>query len=107
MVKEGSNDGRENRQFSSIIPAFFHGMGETSAEADPRLMLIHRPGEELTVFRFPDGFEIGPDHFYPIPVQYSPFRQLHRGIQTGLAAQSGQQSIGTLLFDDFFADFRE
>ncbi len=60
----------------------------------------HRPAEGLAVLGPPDGLGVGADQLDPAAVEHPLGRQLHGQVEGGLAAERGQQRVGTLDRDD-------
>ena len=53
--------------------------------------LLHGIFEEQPVFRLFDGVDFGADQFHAIFFENTRFRQFHRKVQGGLAADCGEQ----------------
>ena len=80
----------------SQTQAFFEVVGSTGWDArfvDSQ----HRGTELLAVFAHPDPCCRGTQHGYVVLFQKSGFGQFHRKIQTGLAAEGGQQAVNLLI----------
>ncbi len=60
----------------------------------------HSCTEHVAVFGFFNGSERRADHFDAVPLQCAHSRHFHGGIESGLAAQSRQEGVRTLLLDD-------
>ena len=76
----------------------FHAVGIARAR-DLQADLGHGLVKELAVLAALDGGEVAADHLDAVLVQRTVLRQLNSGVQTGLAAQRGQQRVRMLLLD--------
>ena len=66
--------------------------------------LAHRVLEQQPVFGLLDGIDFGADEFDAVFFEHARFGEFDREIQPGLAADRGEQRVGTLLADDLFGD---
>ena len=66
----------------------------------------HGLAEELAILGHLDGMGIGPDHLDAQRLEPAGAVQRHGGVEGGLAAHGGQQSIGALALDDARDDLR-
>ena len=88
---------------------FYHGAPFFHAASYPRSRYgkpdaHHGFFELLSVFSGGDGFHAGPDEFCAVPLQRAGIRQSFGQVQSRLASDGGQQSIGAFLCDDGLYD---
>ena len=91
-------------QTISNFQCFFHAVCHFAA-GHFDAQLSHRVFKSDTVFTPFDGIYLHTDHFDIVFVQNTGFIQLCAQVQTGLAAQVGQQSVRAFLGDDLFQPF--
>ncbi|MNB99624.1 hypothetical protein D3C75_469130 [compost metagenome] len=64
------------------------------------IQLAHQFAEQITVFCLLDRVQLSTEQLHVLCFQYAGTRQLNRHIQTCLAAECREQSVGTLLADN-------
>ena len=74
-----------------------HDLGRDDRFVD----LFHRVLEQLAILRLVDGGRVCTQQLDAILVEEAVGNQLHRNVQTSLAAQRRQNGVRTLLLDDF------
>jgi hypothetical protein len=62
--------------------------------------LVHRLAEAVAVLGAPDRLDVGADELDPEARERAVLVQGHREVQRGLAAERGQERVGTLALDD-------
>ncbi len=100
----GATEGKARAQYAGIAHALGDGLGVGHAVGiararDLQADLGHGLVKELAVLAALDGGQVAADHLDAVLVERTVFRQLDGGVQTGLAAQCGQQRIRALFLD--------
>ena len=97
------NDGIADHigEVQRIVQVFHHLGGN-----DRLVQLFHGILEELPVLGAVDGLRLAGQQTHAAAVQETVAGQLHREVQTHLAAQVGQDGIGLFLLDDALDHFR-
>ena len=101
----GAAHGEAGAQDDGIADAFgkFQAVVEIVDELRLRHVeadFLHRIFEEETVFGFFDGFDFGADEFDFVFIEHACFGKFDGEVQSGLAADGGEQRIGTLFAND-------
>jgi len=73
---------------------------DNGAPGHPQADLGHGVPEQFPVFSFFDDLGVGADHLHPQPLQDTGFGYGDGAVETGLAAQGGEQRVGALPLDD-------
>ena len=100
----GAAEGKARAQYAGIAHALGdsldvgHAVGIARAR-DLQANLGHGLVKELAVLAALDGGQVAADHLDAVLVERTVFRQLDGGVQTGLAAQRGQQRVRALFLD--------
>ena len=100
----GAAEGKARTQHAGISHALGDGLGVCHAVGiararDLQADLGHGLVKELAVLAALDGGKVAADHLDAVLVERAVFRQLDGGVQTGLAAQRGQQRVRALFLD--------
>ena len=100
----GAAEGKARAQYAGIAHALGDGLGVGHAVGiararDLQANLGHGLVKELAVLAALDGGQVAADHLDAVLVERTVFRQLDGGVQTGLAAQRGQQRVRALFLD--------
>ena len=100
----GAAEGKARAQYAGIAHALGDSLGVGHAVGiararDLQANLGHGLVKELAVLAALDGGQVAADHLDAVLVERAVFRQLDGGVQTGLAAQRGQQRVRTLFLD--------
>ena len=100
----GATEGKARTQHAGIAHALGDGLGVGHAVGiararDLQANLGHGLVKELAVLAALDGGQVAADHLDAVLVERTVFRQLDGGVQTGLAAQRGQQRVRVLFLD--------
>ena len=100
----GAAEGKARAQYAGIAHALGDSLGVGHAvgiarACDLQANLGHGLVKELAVLAALDGGQVAADHLDAVLVERAVFRQLDGGVQTGLAAQRGQQRVRTLFLD--------
>ena len=100
----GAAQGKARTQHAGIAHTLGDGLGVSHAVGiararDLQADLGHGLVKELAVLTALDGGKVTADHLDAVLVECAVLCQLDGGIQTGLAAQRGQQRIRALLLD--------
>ena len=100
----GATEGKARAQYTGIAYALGDSLGVGHAVGiararDLQADLGHGLVKELTVLAALDGGQVAADHLDAVLVERAVFRQLDGGVQTGLAAQCGQQRVRALFLD--------
>ena len=100
----GAAEGKARTQHAGISHALGDGLGVGHAVGiararDLQADLGHGLVKELAVLAALDGGKVTADHLDAVLVERTVFRQLDGGVQTGLAAQRGQQRVRALFLD--------
>ena len=100
----GTAEGKARTQHAGIAHALGDGLGVGHAVGiararDLQADLGHGLVKELAVLAALDGGKVTADHLDAVLVERTVFRQLDGGVQTGLAAQRGQQRVRALFLD--------
>ena len=100
----GTAEGKARTQHAGIAHALGDSLGVGHAigiarACDLQANLGHGLVKELAVLATLDSGQIAADHLDAVLVQRAVFRQLDGGVQTGLAAQRGQQRVRALFLD--------
>ena len=100
----GTAKGKARAQHAGIAHALGDGLGVGNAVGiararDLQADLGHGLIKEFTVLAALDSGQVAADHLDAILVERAVFCQLNGGIQTGLAAQRGQQRVRVLFLD--------
>ena len=100
----GAAEGKARAQYAGIAHALGDGLGVGHAVGiararDLQADLGHGLVKELAVLAALDGGKVTADHLDAVLVERTVFRQLDGGVQTGLAAQRGQQRVRALFLD--------
>ena len=100
----GAAEGKARTQHAGISHALGDGLGVCHAVGiararDLQANLGHGLVKELAVLAALDGGQVAADHLDAVLVERTVFRQLDGGVQTGLAAQRGQQRVRALFLD--------
>ena len=100
----GTAEGKARAQYAGIAHALGDSLGISHAVGiararDLQANLGHGLVKELAVLAALDSGQVAADHLDAVLVQRAVFRQLDGGVQTGLAAQRGQQRVRTFLLD--------
>ena len=77
---------------------------DTAAPGQIQPDALHGRLEQIAIFGFLDGRQLGPDEFHAVAVENAGFGQVNGQIQTGLAANGRQQGVRTFPFNNFFKD---
>ena len=72
---------------------------DTAAPRQIQPDALHGRLEQIPIFGFLDGRQLGPDEFYSVAVENTPFGQVNGQIQTGLAANGRQQGVRAFSFN--------
>ncbi len=95
----GADDAGESGHFDDFA-GVGHGVGEAglgALEADS----FHEGFEDGAVFAAADGFAVGADHFDVVFGEDAGVEEGDGGVETGLAAEGGEEGVGAFFFDDF------
>ena len=100
----GATEGKARTQHAGIAHALGDSLGVGHAVGiararDLQANLGHGLVKELAVLAALDGGQVAADHLDAVLVERTVFRQLDGGVQTGLAAQRGQQRVRALFLD--------
>ena len=100
----GAAEGKARTQHAGISHALGDGLGVCHAVGiararDLQADLGHGLVKELAVLAALDGGKVAADHLDAVLVERAVLCQFDGGVQTGLAAQRGQQRIRALLLD--------
>ena len=100
----GAAEGKARAQYTGIAYALGDSLGVGHAVGiararDLQADLGHGLVKELAVLAALDSGQVAADHLDAVLVQRAVFRQLDGGVQTGLAAQRGQQRVRALFLD--------
>ena len=100
----GAAEGKARAQYAGIAHALGDSLGVGHAVGiararDLQADLGHGLVKELAVLAALDGGQVAADHLDAVLVERTVFRQLDGGVQTGLAAQCGQQRVRALFLD--------
>ena len=100
----GTAEGKARAQHAGIPQALGDGLGVGDAigiarARDLQANLGHGLVKELSVLATLDSGQVAADHLDAVLVQRSVLCQLDGGVQTGLAAQRGQQRVRALFLD--------
>ena len=100
----GAAEGKARAQYAGIAHALSNSLGVGHAVGiararDLQANLGHGLVKELAVLAALDSGQVAADHLDAILVERAVFRQLDGGVQTGLAAQRGQQRVRALFLD--------
>ena len=100
----GAAEGKARAQYAGIAHALGDSLGVDHAVGvararDLQANLGHGLVKELAVLSALDGGQVAADHLDAVLVERTVFRQLDGGVQTGLAAQRGQQRVRALFLD--------
>ena len=100
----GAAEGKARAQYAGIAHALGDGLGVGHAVGiararDLQANLGHGLVKEFAVLAALDSGQVAADHLDAVLVERTVFRQLDGGIQTGLAAQRGQQRVRALFLD--------
>ena len=100
----GAAEGKARAQYAGIAHALGDSLGVGHAVGiararDLQANLGHGLVKELAVLAALDGGQVAADHLDAVLVERTVFRQLDGGVQTGLAAQRGQQRVRALFLD--------
>ena len=100
----GAAQGKARTQHAGIAHTLGDGLGVSHAVGiararDLQADLGHGLVKELAVLAALDGGQVAADHLDAVLVERAVFRQLDGGVQTGLAAQRGQQHVRALFLD--------
>ena len=100
----GAAEGKARAQYAGIAHALGDGLGVGHAVGIARVRdlqanLGHGLVKELAVLAALDSGQVAADHLDAVFVERTVFRQLDSGVQTGLAAQRGQQRVRALFLD--------
>ena len=100
----GAAEGKARTQHAGIAHALGDGLGVGHAVGiararDLQADLGHGLVKEFAVLAALDSGQVAADHLDAVFVQCAVFRQLNGGVQTGLAAQRGQQRVRALFLD--------
>ena len=79
--------------------SFFHGGGDPRW-AYPHTDPFHRLFEQVAVFRFLNGSQVGANQLHAMALECAVLGQAHGQVQRGLAAHGGQQGIGLFQLND-------
>ena len=96
----GAEDGGVAVLFAEREATFHVGdkLGKRGFEAD----FLHRVLEEETIFGLLDGVDFRADEFDAVLFENAGFGEFDREIEGRLAADGGEESVGTFFGDDFF-----
>ena len=100
----GAAEGKARAQYAGITHALGDGLGVGHAVGiararDLQANLGHGLVKELAVLAALDSGQVAADHFDAVLVERTVLCQLDGGVQTGLAAQRGQQRVRALFLD--------
>ena len=100
----GAAEGKARAQHTGIAHALGDSLGVGHAVGiararDLQTNLGHGLVKELAVLAALDSGQVAADHLDTVLVERAVFRQLDGGVQTGLAAQCGQQRVRALFLD--------
>ena len=100
----GAAEGKARAQYAGIAHALGDSLGISHAVGiararDLQANLGHGLVKELAVLAALDSGQVAADHLDTVLVERAVFRQLDGGVQTGLAAQRGQQRVRALFLD--------
>ena len=100
----GTAEGKARTQHAGIPHALGDGLGVSHAVGvararDLQADLGHSLVKELAVLATLDGGQVATDHLDAVLVERAVLCQLDGSVQTGLAAQRGQQRVRTLFLD--------
>ena len=100
----GTAEGKARTQHAGIPHALGDGLGVSHAVGvararDLQADLGHGLVKELAVLAALDGGQVATDHLDAVLVERAVLCQLDGSVQTGLAAQRGQQRVRTLLLN--------
>ena len=100
----GAAEGKARAQYAGIAHALGDGLGVGHAVGiararDLQADLGHGLVKELAILTALDGGKVAADHLDAILVERTVLCQLDGGVQTGLAAQCGQQRVRALFLD--------
>ena len=100
----GAAQGKARAQHAGISHALGDGLGVGHAVGiararDLQADLSHGLVKELAILAALDGGKVAADHLDAVLVERAVLCQLDGGVQTGLAAQRGQQRVRALLLD--------
>ena len=100
----GAAEGKARTQHAGISHALGDGLGVCHAVGiararDLQADLGHGLVKELAVLAALDGGKVAADHLDAVLVERAVLCQFDGGVQTGLAAQRGQQRVRTLFLD--------
>ena len=100
----GAAEGKARAQYAGIAHALGDSLGVGHAVGiararDLQANLGHGLVKELAVLAALDSGQVAADHLDAVFVERTVFRQLDSGVQTGLAAQRGQQRVRALFLD--------
>ena len=100
----GAAQGKARAQYAGIAHALGDSLGVGHAVGiararDLQANLGHGLVKELAVLAALDSGQVAANHLDAILVERAVFRQLDGGVQTGLAAQRGQQRVRALFLD--------
>ena len=83
---------------------FLHGVGGDRAGA-LESNFGHTLFEELAIFAFANGIDLGTDEFDIMAGEGTRFVESHGSIESGLASESGKNCVWFFFGDDFFDYF--
>ena len=100
----GAAEGKARAQYAGIAHALGDGLGVGHAVGiararDLQADLGHGLVKELAILTALDGGQVAADHLDAVLVERTVLCQLDGGVQTGLAAQRGQQRVRVLFLD--------
>ena len=96
---EGGADDERESEFGGDAAHVVHAAGDLASghgEADA----FHGVAEQFAAFSLFDDFGIGADEFHAALFENAHLGEFKSGVEAGLAAESGQDGVGTLLAHD-------